>query len=106
MKMSFINLFSVLLVQLLLAPDYINGLAPISHIKTSKFRLKMSTNQDQTNTEKLPQILSFIVPNSGVKVILLGSMHYNPVSIELAKQVVDNSAKQGKLKAVLVGKTK
>ena len=101
--MSFINLFSILLVQLLLSSNRINGLTLISHIKTSKFRLKMSTNPDQTNTEKSPQILSFIEPNSGVKVILLGSMHYNPVSIELSKQVVENSAKQGKLKAVLVG---
>lgn len=106
MKMSFINLFSVSLVQLLFASNRINGFTSISHFKTSKFRLKMSTNQDQTNIEKQPQILSFIEPNSGVKVILLGSMHYNPVSIELSKQVVDNSAKQGKLKAVLVGKTK
>ena len=34
------------------------------------------------------QLLEFEEPQTGVKVVLVGAMHYNPASIELAKETI------------------
>jgi pheromone shutdown protein TraB len=49
-----------------------------------------------------PQVLTFREPLSGVIVKLVGSMHYNPTSIALAEKVVETSAMEGRLRAVLI----
>lgn len=49
-----------------------------------------------------PQILSFIEPNTNIKVTLLGTMHYNPVSIDTARSVINTIGSAGKLSTVIV----
>ena len=48
------------------------------------------------------QVLSFKEPLSGVTVKIIGSMHYNPYSIELAENVIENAARSNRLGAVVI----
>lgn len=48
------------------------------------------------------QILDFIEPNTGVPVKLIGAMHYNPASIKLAEDCINQLAKEGKLGSIII----
>mmetsp|Transcript_18248 Transcript_18248/g.43906 ORF Transcript_18248/g.43906 Transcript_18248/m.43906 type:complete len:358 (-) Transcript_18248:102-1175(-) len=48
------------------------------------------------------QILDFIEPSTGVPVKLIGSMHYNPASIELATRSINDLAAEGKLGSIVI----
>jgi len=49
-----------------------------------------------------PQVLEFVEAKSGGKVILVGAMHYNPVSIARARDVTTAVAARGALSCVLL----
>jgi hypothetical protein len=49
-----------------------------------------------------PQILEFQEPQTNVTVVLVGAMHYNPSSINLAKTTIESLANQQKLGSVIV----
>lgn len=48
------------------------------------------------------QILDFVEPSTGVPVKLIGSMHYNPASIELATKSINDLAAEGKLGSIII----
>jgi hypothetical protein len=48
------------------------------------------------------QILDFIEPNTGVPVKLIGAMHYNPASIQLAEDCINQLAREGKLGSIII----
>lgn len=48
------------------------------------------------------QILDFIEPTTGVRVKLVGSMHYNPASIKLATDSIDELAANDELGSVII----
>ena len=48
------------------------------------------------------QLLEFEEPTTGVKVKLVGTMHYNPISIQLAKETIQNLAQTNKLGSVVI----
>lgn len=47
-------------------------------------------------------VLSLIDPKTRSKVVLVGAMHYNPRSVRLAREVVEQEAAGGRLRAVAV----
>ena len=47
-------------------------------------------------------VMSFVDPKTRSKVVLVGSMHYNPHSIGLARTTVEQEAANGRLRAVCV----
>lgn len=53
-------------------------------------------------SERSPQVLQFTEPTTNKTVILVGTMHYNPTSINLASTTVEKIAGKGKLGAVLL----
>jgi len=48
------------------------------------------------------QLLEFEEPQTGVKVILVGAMHYNPASIQLAKKTIETLGNEDRLGSVVV----
>eukprot|EP01036_Dinobryon_divergens_P002966 gene2966-3903_t len=50
----------------------------------------------------MPQTLSFVEPLTNVEVVLVGSMHYNPISINLAFNTCSLLAEKSKLASVVV----
>lgn len=48
------------------------------------------------------QLLEFEEPQTGVKVILVGAMHYNPASIQLAKETIERLGNENRLGSVVV----
>ncbi len=48
------------------------------------------------------QLLEFEEPQTGVKVILVGAMHYNPASIQLAKDTIERLGNENRLGSVVV----
>lgn len=75
--------------------------------KMNFHELRMSSTSandiDVTGTDaRRPQVLSFTDPVSGALIKLIGCMHYNPASIKLAEELVEDAANRGVLKAVLI----
>ena len=48
------------------------------------------------------QVLEFIEPETGVRVKLVGSMHYNPTSIRLATDTIQELAEENQLGSVII----
>mmetsp|Transcript_13109 Transcript_13109/g.28477 ORF Transcript_13109/g.28477 Transcript_13109/m.28477 type:complete len:358 (+) Transcript_13109:140-1213(+) len=48
------------------------------------------------------QVLDFIEPTTGVPVKLIGAMHYNPASIKLATDSINELAAEGKLGSIII----
>ena len=48
------------------------------------------------------QILDFIEPKTGVQVKLIGAMHYNPASIQLATDEINKLEKEGRLGSIII----
>mmetsp|Transcript_13298 Transcript_13298/g.31910 ORF Transcript_13298/g.31910 Transcript_13298/m.31910 type:complete len:469 (+) Transcript_13298:1402-2808(+) len=71
---------------------------------SSSFRLSAATVASSSSAEeKIPnQILKFQEPKTNVTVILVGSMHYNPSSIQLAEQTIQSLASNQQLGSVIV----
>jgi hypothetical protein len=55
-----------------------------------------------TAAKREPQVLELVEPNSGATVVLVGAMHYNPVSIARARDVTTAVASRGALSCVLL----
>ena len=55
-----------------------------------------------TNSKLQSQILDFIEPSTGVEVKLIGAMHYNPASIQLATDTINQLEKEGKLGSIII----
>merc|ERR1712238_473968 len=51
---------------------------------------------------KYRQLLEFVEPTTNVTVLLIGSMHYNPASIELVEQTVERLGREDKLGSVII----
>lgn len=49
-----------------------------------------------------PQVLRFRDAATGANVVLVGTMHYNPVSIETTVSTILNEKQKGKLSAVVI----
>ena len=49
-----------------------------------------------------PQVLRFRDAATGANVILVGTMHYNPVSIETTVSTIKSEKEKGKLSAVVI----
>merc|ERR1711865_609267 len=59
------------------------------------------TMNDQKNRNRR-QVLEFVEPTTNVTVVLIGSMHYNPASIDLVKRTVDQLGDEQKLGSVII----
>lgn len=55
-----------------------------------------------TNPSTPPQLIEFVEPKTNTNVILIGTMHYNPTSIQMVKNTIQNKAQQNELGSVLV----
>ena len=49
-----------------------------------------------------PQLIEFIEPTTQTKVILIGTMHYNPTSIKMVEETIDELATRKELGSVVV----
>jgi hypothetical protein len=74
--------------------------------KNPRFFTMKTSNQDHElvtqNFENIPQVLCFVEPKTQVPVILIGSMHYNPSSIELVKSTIEQLGNQDLLHSVVI----
>eukprot|EP01082_Thalassiosira_pseudonana_P003129 g2565.t1 g2565 contig12:370233-371324(-) len=62
-----------------------------------------SSFRPTTSTSSLnSQILDFIEPTTGVPVKLIGAMHYNPASIKLATDTINELQAEGKLGSIII----
>ncbi|KAL3930393.1 MAG: hypothetical protein SGBAC_011785 [Bacillariaceae sp.] len=74
-------------------------------VSTTSSRLSAATTAvtSSEDEEKIPnQILKFQEPKTNITVLLVGAMHYNPSSIQLAEQTVESLALNQKLASVIV----
>ena len=56
----------------------------------------------QGKTSLFSQVLEFVEPTTGVTVKLVGSMHYNPASIKLAQETIEELAESDRLGSVVI----
>lgn len=64
--------------------------------------MEVSSSTTSTVVTPAPQLLQFQEPLTNVTVVLVGSMHYNPTSIRLASQTVQQLGQQNRLGSVLI----
>ena len=62
----------------------------------------LSFSASRRTALRASQLLEFEEPTTGVKVKLVGTMHYNPTSIQLATDVIDSLARENKLGSVVI----
>lgn len=83
-------------------------IGPSTNFASHKLTPKSSTSSlaaatIASTTEKVPnQILKFQEPKTNVTVVLVGAMHYNPSSIQLAEQTIEDLANKQQLASVIV----
>lgn len=56
----------------------------------------------QISSGKPPQLVEFNEPQTNTKVILVGTMHYNPTSIQMVKNTIKDLAEENKLGSVVI----
>ena len=61
-----------------------------------------TSNTLSTLFPKNKQVLKFVEPQTNVTVMLIGSMHYNPASIQLVETTVEDLAKSNQLGYVII----
>ncbi len=61
-----------------------------------------TSNTLSTLFPKNKQVLKFVEPQTNVTVMLIGSMHYNPASIQLVETTVEDLAKSNQLGSVII----
>jgi hypothetical protein len=61
-----------------------------------------TTSLKASSTSSSPQVLEFQEPTTGVTVKLVGCMHYNPASIQLTEDVINDLARDNKLGSVVI----
>lgn len=77
---------------------------PSQHLfyRGNKIFQTISTEVLAETTSRQAQVLSFIEPSTNTTVILVGAMHYNPRSIELAKSTIEEYAEKDELGSVII----
>lgn len=55
-----------------------------------------------TTKRNPPQLVEFVEPTTNTKVLLIGTMHYNPTSIKMVEETIDDLASRGVLGSVVV----
>jgi len=78
---------------------YIPLLGKLPKISSSVLSMKSA---DSVMSISSPQLLEFREPQTNVTVILLGSMHYNPISVGLAEDIIQELGQANKLGSVVV----
>mmetsp|Transcript_11139 Transcript_11139/g.22810 ORF Transcript_11139/g.22810 Transcript_11139/m.22810 type:complete len:391 (+) Transcript_11139:121-1293(+) len=68
----------------------------------SRSRPSSPTSSSSSSSSLRSQILDFVEPTTGVKVKLLGAMHYNPASIQLTTDTINALAAEDKLGSVII----
>lgn len=63
---------------------------------------RTTTSQKWQSGLSAAQLLEFNEPQTGVRVILVGAMHYNPASIQLAKETIERLGNENRLGSVVV----
>ena len=66
------------------------------------FLLPTTTHPSRPTSLQASQLLEFEEPTTGVRVKLVGTMHYNPTSIQLATETIESLARVGKLGSVVI----
>ncbi len=61
-----------------------------------------SNNEKSTPAPKPPQLLEFREPITNTKVILIGTMHYNPTSVNLVRETIQKLGDNNELGSVIV----
>ena len=61
-----------------------------------------STFAITNNKRNPPQLVEFVEPTTNTKVLLIGTMHYNPTSIKQVEDTIDDLAQRGMLGSVVV----
>jgi pheromone shutdown protein TraB len=61
-----------------------------------------STSHSRSSSALRSQILDFIEPTTGVPVKLIGAMHYNPASIKLTEDAINELAEEDKLGSIII----
>jgi len=61
-----------------------------------------SNNGIMRNKNNPPQLVEFIEPKTKTKVLLIGTMHYNPTSIKMVEETIEDLAAKNQLGSVVV----
>lgn len=88
----------VLLLLFIYASSFIKK---ITHQKGHRGLFQASLSQEDEDVVNR-QVLEFYEPNTNIKVLLVGAMHYNPASIRLAMNTVESLGKAKTLAAVII----
>ena len=69
---------------------------------TSALAAAPSSSSGGNGARNPPQLIEFIEPTTKTKVILIGTMHYNPTSIKMVEETIDELATRKELGSVVV----
>jgi hypothetical protein len=69
---------------------------------SSRVHYATTTALQASSTSSSPQVLEFQEPTTGVTVKLVGCMHYNPASIQLTEDVINELARDNRLGSVVI----
>lgn len=76
--------------------------ASIVNQKRSFSPLRMSSTKSDVLSVSSPQLLEFREPRTNVTVVLVGAMHYNPTSVKLAEETVQDLGESKRLGSVVI----
>ena len=71
-------------------------------LMSSMSSMSSMPSSSMSSLSSTPQMLEFQEPTTNTTVILVGSMHYNPTSMNLARTTIDKLGKENRLGSVLV----
>lgn len=101
-------MFSALLLTALTFGGLAHGFCPASTSSSIRFAtspLAAATSAivvGRNNTRKPPQLVEFVEPKTKTKVLLIGTMHYNPASIRMVEETIEDLAGKNQLGSVVV----
>jgi len=80
------------------------GIRPVRGSTSSNHRpFAFSTSLAAASSSSAPpQLVEFIEPKTKTRVLLIGTMHYNPTSIKMVQDTIDDLAANGELGSVVV----
>lgn len=78
-----------------------------NHNRGNPHRAASSSSFPPSSSSSFPlhlrsQVLDFVEPTTGVRVKLIGAMHYNPASIKLATDSINALAAEGRLGSIII----
>ena len=77
-------------------------IGPKSYSRTAELYTQESTQSSAIKIQSKPQFVQFREPTTNMNVLIIGTMHYNPTSINMVQTTIESLAQSNNLASVII----